>query len=43
MAKVLFHFDMRLDPSCDEWYRQRVFGLWEKPPLKVYLTNRTGK
>ncbi|KAI1817267.1 cytochrome P450 [Poronia punctata] len=38
MAKILFHFDMRLDPSCDEWHDQRVFGLWEKPPLKVYLT-----
>ncbi|KAI0395499.1 cytochrome P450 [Xylariaceae sp. FL0594] len=40
MAKVLFHFDMRLDPSCDNWYEQRVFGIWEKPPLKVYLTER---
>ncbi|KAI0437905.1 cytochrome P450 [Xylaria telfairii] len=40
MAKVLFNFDMRLDPSCDEWHRQRIYGLWEKPPLKVYLKKR---
>ncbi|KAI2641107.1 cytochrome P450 [Xylaria nigripes] len=40
MAKVLFHFDMRLDPSCGDWYKQRVFGLWEKPPLKVHLAKR---
>ncbi|KAI8635575.1 cytochrome P450 [Xylariaceae sp. FL1651] len=41
MAKVLFHFDLRLDASCNEWYHQRIFALWEKPPLKVYLTERT--
>ncbi|KAI1191912.1 cytochrome P450, partial [Nemania serpens] len=40
MSKILFHFDLRLDPSCEEWYDQRVFGIWEKPPLKVYLTRR---
>ncbi|KAI1363826.1 cytochrome P450 [Xylaria arbuscula] len=43
MAKVLFNFDLRLDPSCNEWYRQRIFALWEKPPLMVYLTERTRK
>ncbi|KAI3329931.1 cytochrome P450 [Ustulina deusta] len=41
MAKVLFNFDMRLDSSCEEWDRQRIYALWEKPPLKVYLTGRT--
>ncbi|KAI0426235.1 cytochrome P450 [Xylaria sp. FL1042] len=40
MAKVLFNFDMQLDPSCDEWHHQRIYALWEKPPLKVYLTAR---
>ncbi|KAJ2998612.1 hypothetical protein NUW58_g262 [Xylaria curta] len=42
MAKILFNFDLRLDASCNDWYRQRIYGLWEKPPLKVYLTGRTG-
>lgn len=42
MANVLFYFDMRLDASCEDWFNQRVYGLWEKPPLKVYLQQRAG-
>ncbi|GAP88679.1 putative cytochrome p450 monooxygenase [Rosellinia necatrix] len=41
MAKVLFNFDLELDPSCDQWYNQRIYALWEKPPLQVHLTERT--
>lgn len=40
MAKLLFHFDLRLDESCKDWYNQPIFGLWEKPTLKVYLSRR---
>ncbi|KAI1432184.1 cytochrome P450 [Xylaria sp. CBS 124048] len=40
LAKVLFHFGMRLEPSCDEWHKQRVSGLCEKPALNVHLTKR---
>jgi cytochrome P450 len=43
MAKILFNFDMKLHSSCDSWDNQRVFGIWEKPPLKVYLTARSAK
>lgn len=42
MAKLLFHFDLRLDESCNDWYNsQHIFGLWEKPTLKVYLSKRS--
>ncbi|KAI0177373.1 cytochrome P450 [Pestalotiopsis sp. NC0098] len=40
MAKLLFHFDLRLDESCKDWYNQPIFSLWEKPTLKVYLSRR---
>jgi cytochrome P450 len=40
MAKILFNFDLELDESCSDWYTQRIFGLWEKPPLKVYVRDR---
>lgn len=43
MAKILFNFDLGLDDSCSEWWNQRIFGLWEKPPLKVYITARMDK
>ncbi|KAH8659808.1 cytochrome P450 [Xylariales sp. PMI_506] len=41
MARVLFNFDLKLDESCRDWHKQRIFGLWEKPPLKVYLRARS--
>jgi len=43
MAKILFNFDMKLDSSCDNWDNQRVFGIWERPPLKIYLITRNEK
>lgn len=41
LGKILYNFD--LDNLCDEsqdWMHQRVFGLWEKPVLKVQLKVR---
>lgn len=33
LAKVLYHFDLELDERTGDWTNQKVFGLWEKPPL----------
>lgn len=36
MAKVLFNFDLELEPSCNSWAEdQLVYGLYEKTPLMV--------
>lgn len=38
MAKVLFEFDLELQPESEDWLaRNKVFTLWEKPPLMVSL------
>lgn len=38
LARLLFNFDMELaDPELD-WFDQKVFFLWTKLPLNVYLT-----
>ncbi|OJD32676.1 cytochrome p450 [Diplodia corticola] len=38
LAKTLFSYDLELvDPEVD-WFDQRVFGLWEKGPLSVRVT-----
>jgi cytochrome P450 len=37
-AKVLFNFDLELKEESGNWLQdQKVFGLWEKPELKVKL------
>lgn len=41
MARILFNFDLKLDESCSDWANQRIFALWEKPELKVYLQPRS--
>lgn len=39
MAKLLWNFDVELvDPEKNWMEEQRVFALWEKPPLNVRLT-----
>jgi hypothetical protein len=38
LSKVLFHFDMALEPESDNWREQEVYTLWQKPALKVKLT-----
>ena len=38
LAKVVFNFDMQIaDPDAD-WFDQKIFTLWDKGPLPVYLT-----
>lgn len=39
MVKLLWTFDVELvEPEKDWMVEQRVFALWEKPPLQVKLT-----
>lgn len=39
LAKVLWHFDLRLSPGTNNWVeRQEIYTLYEKGPLNVYLT-----
>ena len=38
LARILFNFDLELaDPNL-KWMDQKVFTLWSKPELNVYLT-----
>lgn len=38
LARLIYNFDLELvDPNKD-WLDQKVFFLWRKPPLHVYLT-----
>jgi hypothetical protein len=37
LARILFNFDIELADPSDEWLNQRVFAIWEKPPLMVLL------
>lgn len=39
MAKLLWSFDVELvEPEKNWMEEQRVFALWEKPPLNMRLT-----
>ncbi|KAF2014226.1 cytochrome P450 [Aaosphaeria arxii CBS 175.79] len=38
LAKILFHFDLTLEPESDSWRNQEVYTLWQKPALKVKCT-----
>ncbi|KAF6804806.1 Versicolorin B desaturase 4 [Colletotrichum musicola] len=40
IAKIFFRFDMELLPGCETWDNQKVYGMWEKPPLLVCVTQR---
>ena len=38
IAKLVFSFDLTLAPESSNWMQgQRVFDVWEKPALNVYL------
>ncbi|KAF1810767.1 benzoate 4-monooxygenase cytochrome P450 [Eremomyces bilateralis CBS 781.70] len=37
LATTLYHFDMTLCDESMNWCDQKVFALWEKPPLMVNL------
>ncbi|KAF6826624.1 averantin oxidoreductase [Colletotrichum plurivorum] len=40
ITKIFFRFDMELLPGCETWDNQKVYGMWEKPPLLVRVTQR---
>ncbi|CAG8977132.1 hypothetical protein HYALB_00003353 [Hymenoscyphus albidus] len=40
LARVLWAFDLELQPESKNWIDQRAFALWEKPPLMVKITPR---
>ena len=41
LARVIYNFRMELDGESKDWIeRQKIYGLWEKVPLKVRLTPR---
>lgn len=42
LARVLWNFDLRLADESKDWLsRQKIYLLWEKSPLYVYLTPRS--
>lgn len=41
MAMLLYNFDLELAPESKDWSHQKVYLLWEKPPLMIKLTPRT--
>lgn len=38
LARVVFNFDMRIADESRNWIDQKVYNLWKKGPLMVYLT-----
>jgi cytochrome P450 len=40
LARVLWHFDIRLCEESQHWDQQKVFILWDKPDLFVKLGER---
>ncbi|KAK4233267.1 Isotrichodermin C-15 hydroxylase [Achaetomium macrosporum] len=39
LARIIYDFDLRLADECKHWLqRGRVYTVWRKPPLYVYLT-----
>ncbi|KND86506.1 Isotrichodermin C-15 hydroxylase [Tolypocladium ophioglossoides CBS 100239] len=44
LAKVLWHFDLKLKPGYENWgVNQRTYQLWEKPELMVQFKEREMK
>ncbi|PVH96874.1 cytochrome P450, partial [Periconia macrospinosa] len=38
MGRLLWNFDIELEPGFENWAKQKVYILWEKPDLGVKLT-----
>lgn len=39
LARVLWNFDMEIADESRDWVsKQKVFNLWEKGPMYVFLT-----
>jgi hypothetical protein len=37
LARVIFNFDMKLAEESRNWADQKIWNLWKKGPLNVYL------
>lgn len=38
LARILYKFDLELAPEARDWIKiQKVYTLWDKPKLPVYL------
>lgn len=40
LCKLLFNFDLTLEAESVNWLDQKVYYLWNKPPLMVSLRDR---
>lgn len=40
LCKLLFNFDLTLEAESMNWLDQKVYYLWNKPPLMVSLRDR---
>jgi len=41
LARMLWNFDLKIAEDSVDWMsKQRIYNLWEKGPLNVYLTPR---
>ena len=39
LAKIIFNFDMKIADHSRNWLEtQKIYALWDKPALDVYLT-----
>lgn len=37
LAKILYHFELELQPDSESWDHQRTYLMWEKGPLNVAM------
>lgn len=42
MSRLLWNFDVKIADDSRSWINQKIFLFWEKGPLNVYLTQRSG-
>lgn len=41
LARLVFNFDLSIAPGMEDWMKtQKVYSMWQKPPLWVHLTPR---
>ncbi|KAJ5930882.1 cytochrome P450 monooxygenase [Penicillium verhagenii] len=40
LALIIFNFDMKIADESRDWIKQKNYLMWQKGPLKVYLTPR---
>jgi hypothetical protein len=41
LALIIFNFDMKIADESQDWIAQKNFLMWQKGPLKVYLTPKS--